>query len=351
MPPTSKAVALSKFVPSAEELEQARQILSGATPKIGRSKTASMVAFVKAQGEAGADDSDEILATRGKDRQEYVARYLAFMSRKKGTVATTVSSEAHTSRSSAVVQYHRWSKHEMQQKIGFTKAKGWIESGKLPYEPDRITGDSSPECREYLVPITWTEGVQRQENMLQCKGENATTDEDIKNLHSLRTSGDPGTASPEDTGAAQGANTAKDPSDAKQNSGEQQNSGDGVQVKLEDPVAEKIKSFLQDPLPEKLKLQAMEVDCDRILPVAKKKAMLENFCIALEKHQDHLRKMLKAITRVVSGADVKKAGMPKLMHALDQLHKAHGNLIKFAESNGCGTAASHGRGSRKRVKP
>ena len=60
------------------------------------------------------------------------------MSKKKGAAKTVVSTSKHEQQNSSITEYHRWSKHEMETNIGATKAKGWIDSGKLAWRKDRF---------------------------------------------------------------------------------------------------------------------------------------------------------------------------------------------------------------------
>ena len=75
-------VDLGKYVPTSDELQQARDILAGIDRGSGvhKSKMASMVLFVKAQG---GDNSDEILASRGAARTAYLEKYIAYMGKNK----------------------------------------------------------------------------------------------------------------------------------------------------------------------------------------------------------------------------------------------------------------------------
>ena len=93
--------SLDKWIPTEEELQSARTILKAQDAAKKRSATACMVAFI--------NKGDPVLANKlkgikGSDRQEYVARYFAYMTRKKsGTLATTSS---HSSESDSTTDYH-----------------------------------------------------------------------------------------------------------------------------------------------------------------------------------------------------------------------------------------------------
>ena len=130
-------VDLAKYVPTPEELQQARDILAGIDrgSKEAKSKMASMVLFVKAQG---GDNTDEILSSRGAARNAYLEKYISYMNKKKGSAKTVVTTLKHEQVNSSITEYHRWSKHQMETNVGATKAKGWIDSGKLSWRRDRF---------------------------------------------------------------------------------------------------------------------------------------------------------------------------------------------------------------------
>ena len=94
-----------------------------------------------------------------------------------------------------------------------------------------------------------------------------------------------------------------------------------------------VEAFLKEPMPTKLKLQSMEVACDSVLRNGRDSPMLVNFCDAMNKHVESVRKMLKAVTRVVQGSEVNMKKMPAAMRALESLYTKQKSLIEFAELN------------------
>ena len=98
-------------------------------------------------------------------------------------------------------------------------------------------------------------------------------------------------------------------------------------------LKERITKFIAEPIPTKLKLQAMSVTCDQILPAARHKPMLHNFVEVLEKHSTQVTKLLEAVTRVAQGAEVKRSKMPALLKTLDNIYKHHDELHSFAVLN------------------
>ena len=143
---------------------------------------ASMVSFVKNQK---IQNPDEVLSSRGQERQEYMIKYVAYMAKKKCNTQTLSTSSSHDMKTGAFVEYHRWSKHQMEQAVGTEKARGWIASGRLSAKPDRITGSTDPECLEYLVPIAWTRETDESTTGLAWKGEGTGNAEALEHVQSV----------------------------------------------------------------------------------------------------------------------------------------------------------------------
>ena len=135
MAPKCKPESLALFHPTTEEVKAARDILAAGDAKKKRSSMACMVAYVNKHGEA--DGHAAILSSRGAEREAYLQNYLAFMQRKK--CGTLTSSSVHLNATQKMTDYHNWNRHKLTTEVGEATAKAWIESGKLKYDPDRIT--------------------------------------------------------------------------------------------------------------------------------------------------------------------------------------------------------------------
>ena len=329
MAPKAKQIALKTYTPSEEELKQARDILNGACNAAKRSKMASMVAFVKTLG-----GDDAILNSRGDERQEYLAKYVAMMEKRKATKSTIASTVSHDQRTAEVVQFHRWSRHQMEQEVGAKKAEGWISCGKLKMEPDRITGSTDPDCVEYIVPVSWTQETGESSNKQAWVGEDAATEEDLVNTKSLQLQlGSDGSAGSAGSGSAQ---TGSDAAGSAQACGTDPIDKKAIKVESQTPqdkMAEAVSTFLRDPLVTKLKLQAIEVECDKLLPEKARNPLMGTYFDAVDKHCEQVRKMLKGITRVVQGSQVEKSKMPQLITTLEKIYDRHTQLMDFAVLN------------------
>ena len=137
---------LDKWAPTEAELQEAKALLQAQDPKKKRSSMASMVAFV---GKGDPECANKVAELRGEARQDYCARYLAYMTKKKAGTLTTTSS--HSTQSVRNTDYFFWSRFEMEKEVGSSKADHWISSGQLTVVGDRITGSLDPELCEYKV--------------------------------------------------------------------------------------------------------------------------------------------------------------------------------------------------------
>ena len=113
--------------------------------------------------------------------------------------------------------------------------------------------------------------------------------------------------------------------------------GEGVikaeKLTPEEALAEEVKALLSDPIPTKLKLQGMEVECDKLMPIAKQNPLMATYADALDKHNQQVRKMLQGITRVVQGSETNGKKMPQLLAALHKIYERHTQLVDFATLN------------------
>ena len=91
-------VDLLSFRPTLEELERAREMLASSDVKVKASKVRAMLQFAK--GNPG-DTANRILASRGDERLDHVARYVAFQDKKKRASTASVSA---TSKNVALTQ-------------------------------------------------------------------------------------------------------------------------------------------------------------------------------------------------------------------------------------------------------
>ena len=175
-------VDLLSFRPTPEELERAREMLASSDVKVKASKVRAMLQSAK--GNHG-DTANRILASRGDERLDYLARYIAFQDKKKKSkhsisLSNVEERGAHTD----VVPMCEF---QLRKEFGDGKTDAWLKSGALPYSRDRIKGSIEPECQEYQVPISWTRNSSKNVDAqtLEAEGDAA---EDKINFQSLRDS-------------------------------------------------------------------------------------------------------------------------------------------------------------------
>ena len=176
-----KNFSLEKWTPTEEELQAARSILKAQDGAKKRSSTACMVAFVQ-KGDATL--AHKLKDIKGADRQEYVARYLAYMAKKKAGTLTATS--AHSSESDTTTDYHFWCKWQLEQAVGSVKAAHWIDNKLVDKYGDRLSGDMSEELCEYMVPVAWLRSRESSKDSLKLESEQQATKEDVQNLRSLQ---------------------------------------------------------------------------------------------------------------------------------------------------------------------
>ena len=274
------------------------------------------------------------------------------MTKKKGSTISISSSVSHDQKTSVVTQFHRWSKHEMEMKVGKKKAQCWIESKLLVEKPDRITGSMDPDCVEYLVPVSWTQELDESTNQISWKSDDKATDEDLANTLSVQLQRKQSSATLGEAGcgaqvfAKTGALEDEQPSSGAVATSVKV---DEIPIKTEKQTPEyvvndDVQLFLADPIPTKLRLQSMEVECDKLIPAAKKNPFIANFGEALEKHSNKVRKMLNGVTRVVQGSECNAKKMPALLCALDKMYARHDELLDFAKLNNLTSAKRRRQG-------
>ena len=184
------------------------------------------------------------------------------------------------------------------------------------------------------MPVSWTREADNSCSGLETKGEAAATEEDIANVCSLmidrtETSGTAAASYGDGAPAATASSGDGAPAAAAIKKEKPLDQDDSAKKQLE----EQVKKFMAEPVPTKLKLQAMEIELDKLLPEARKHALMETFAAAVDKHQSQVHRMLKAVTRAVQGSEVQANKMPAVMAAFNTMCKQHDDLMSFAALN------------------
>ena len=116
------------FRPTPEELERDREMLASSDVKINSSKVRVMLQFAKGNPE---DTANRILASRGDERLDYLARYIAFQDKKKKSkhnisISSVEERGAHTGN----VPMREF---QLRREFGCGKTDAWLISDALPY--------------------------------------------------------------------------------------------------------------------------------------------------------------------------------------------------------------------------
>ena len=179
MPPKKgKPDSIATFMPTDAEIQEARKILCQSDAAGKRAKMAAMVAFVKRN-----DGDASILESRGQARQEYLEKYLGFMARKNAQ--KVINSKEVTALTEHKTAELYWSEFEMTKEIGPHKTRLWVDSGKLTWRPDPVTGSTEKEHVEYRVPRDWVVKSDAELDKMKMFVDGDAKDDDVVNLKSL----------------------------------------------------------------------------------------------------------------------------------------------------------------------
>ena len=132
-------VDLLSFRRTLEELERAREMLASSDVKVEASKVLAMLQFAKGNP---ADTANRILASRGDERLDYLARHIAFQDKKKKSRhSISLSNVEERGTHTDVVPMCEF---QMREAFGDGKSDAWLKSGALPYSGDRLTASIEP---------------------------------------------------------------------------------------------------------------------------------------------------------------------------------------------------------------
>ena len=88
---------------------------------------------------------------RGLERNDYLVQCVVHTMRKhKGITTPTYS---HEQKHNEIIDHYQWSKFEMEKELGKSKSDLWIQSGKLEWVPDRVTGSQEEDLQTRKIYI------------------------------------------------------------------------------------------------------------------------------------------------------------------------------------------------------
>ena len=88
-----------------------------------------------------------MIASRGADRELYLAKYIALQAKKKGAKLVTV--EKDTNATEGYKDFIPMTLHKIRQEYGPAVAEAWKDHPKLHWDPDPITKSEDYELRQY----------------------------------------------------------------------------------------------------------------------------------------------------------------------------------------------------------
>ena len=177
MPAALPKMCLSDFTPTPQELQQAREVLAQAGNKGRKSKTNSMLAWLK------DNPCPEATSSRAESREFWLAKFVCMQLAAK-TKTSNVSQEFSSSKANMQDVYY-WAKEQMIMELGEHKTTAWISSGLLPHRPCSLTGEDTEFLREYTIPINWSRMTADDLRKWSLQSEGAATEEDLKLMAEL----------------------------------------------------------------------------------------------------------------------------------------------------------------------
>lgn len=168
-------LSMESFVPTAEELAKAKEVLAAANKKQAHSKMQSMVNFVARDESASDAEKKSILNSRGTKRQDYLLQYVAYQVAKgQGRI---ISKATHSSENLSTKRFYHWNRHKIEKEVGKETADAWIEAG-INSRPDQITGLDTPALRQWEIPVDWIEKTNKDSEELTLSGDKQASTED-----------------------------------------------------------------------------------------------------------------------------------------------------------------------------
>ena len=168
MPAALPGTKLTEIQATPEELERVRALRSEANKDKKRSQDTSFKEYIKRHSEQNADVSGLNTADM---KDKCMLNFLVIQMRSKaGTKRLKGVHEAST-KSSKIAEKHWWNEFQMEQKLGPTVSKHWIESGSLAKKPCPVTGSTLPEHVVFGVPKLWESLTEDDLKLLRLETE------------------------------------------------------------------------------------------------------------------------------------------------------------------------------------
>ena len=288
-----------------------------------------MVGWVGGGGSTGAEGNDEIMASRGAERGDYILKHLSMMLRKgQGTLTTK---QTHSEVEVQKKKTRRLTKYQLEHEFGAEKAAYWIPH--LAWHPDRVTGCTDEKHREYELPENIVLGVSTHGKQTEVDAKQEAKASDLGNLAALaddmKQQGlmtDQEMANKDKVGSS-GGNTEEAKGEEGKVEIKQEKKEDGGNVD------EKVEAFLANPSVHLAAMQSASTMLKQIAVAGSTKKFAESFVVATKELAAKCDRTAKIIDRLVVGASPNKSVLPKLINNIAVLNKEAQEYKSVAETS------------------
>jgi hypothetical protein len=125
---------------------------------------------------------DDVKASRGDQRQQYLIAYLVHQMRNKGAQKVVQNERVLAQNTVKNTDTYWWSKEQMDLQVGPKKSQTWRESGKLKSRPDSVTGSTEEHMLEWCVPVSWVRNSNEDGTSLKVKAEGEAGEAELELL-------------------------------------------------------------------------------------------------------------------------------------------------------------------------
>ena len=112
---------------------------------------------------------------------------MVHVGRQRSTTQTTRVDNTATTEKKKMKDIMWWSKEKMDRELGGHKAEAWRKV--LKWRPDQLTQSEDELLREYPIPVDWERATEGDLQRMTIHTENATDQDDLAVLQSMRTTG------------------------------------------------------------------------------------------------------------------------------------------------------------------
>jgi len=173
-------IDLLKMQPSAQEVADAKTIISQMNQKEKKSSKSCLVHFLKANPCEALQGGE-----RGAVRNQILETFIVWQSRQKDAKKRIMTTQQQTDRKSKFIEHHWWAREKMDLEIGPIKAESWRASKILTWRPDVVTGSTEDEMVEYAVPVHWERCTEEELKQLMMQTTAEVTEEDANQFANL----------------------------------------------------------------------------------------------------------------------------------------------------------------------